>query len=159
MIGFTKTDGGRAAAGFSTRSGARDCVARAAACALTGGKPTGEDYRRAYRAIADASADAGGKRSARDGVLKKVGDAAYEALGFTKIGLRKKAHGGRNLTLTEAWERYRRPMVFQTTRHRAAICNGRLYDASDIRTCEVEDEWGDVTIKHRKTATVWLAPA
>ena len=159
MIGFERTDGGRAEAGYRGRAG--DCVTRAIALATRAGAPTGDDYRAVYQVVARAELDAGGKRSARNGVRKKATAAAMRELGFERVGLTARANGGRWLTLTEVWERFggrARAMVIQTTGHVAAIVDGRLMDATDIRTYLWEDEFGDVETRERKTATVWLAP-
>ena len=160
MIGWTKTDGGRAEAGYSTRSDAGDCVARAVALAYFG-DPTGEDYRLVYRTIADASSAAGGRRSARGGVAKKVMTEVFKAWGFQRVGLTAKANGGRWLTLTEVADRFPgQSLVCQFRGHVAAIVDGVLMDTFDFRTYEWSEDGGwTVETRERKTATVWLAPA
>lgn len=69
-------DGGREEAGYSVKNDAGDCVVRAIAIA-------GDlDYAEVYRAIADHSAAAGGRRSGRDGVANKVYRSLLEEWGW-----------------------------------------------------------------------------
>lgn len=157
MIDFIAHDGGRMDAGYKGRR-ARDCVVRAITLALHEGNPSGEDYKAVYRAVALRQQAIGGKRTARDGVNKKACTAALKQLGFTRIGLMAKANGGKWLTYTQAWERFRRNMVVVTRGHLAAIVDGSLMDTFDDRVYDWETDWGVVETRERKTATVWLAP-
>lgn len=74
---FLRDDGGRTAAGF--RGDAGDCVTRAIAIA------TDTPYREIYDALGEFNSALvkGGKRSARDGVPRKVYDALLDLLGWT----------------------------------------------------------------------------
>lgn len=158
MIGFKYSDGGRADAGYATRRDAGDCVARATAIALHGPNPAGYEYQAIYNALAKEEKALGGRRSARDGVTKKASASALRSLGFEHVGLTAKANGGRWLTLTECWERFRRSMIVVTRGHMSAIVDGKLIDTSDGRTYEWEDDY-IIETRERKTATIWLAPA
>lgn len=66
MMEVVITDGGRAEAGFKGKTEAGDCVARA--FSIASGIPYGDVYAR----LAEMSASAGGRRSARDGVKPSV---------------------------------------------------------------------------------------
>ena len=155
MIGYKKHDGGRAEAGYKGTTG--DCVVRATAIALHHGQPTGKDYHRLYQVLAEAHHGVRGVRSCRHGVAKKAYYPVLEALGFERIPLTSKAHGGKWLTFTEAWERYQRSMMVQKAKHVLAIVDGVMLDTYDWRRYVWEGDFGD-EIRERKTPTVWLAP-
>ena len=61
---FVYSDGGRAAAGYKGTAG--DCGARAMAIAL------GIDYKKVYQQLAQANADHGRAKSARNGINKDI---------------------------------------------------------------------------------------
>lgn len=158
MISFKHSDGGRADAGYATRRDAGDCVVRAIALALHDGRPDGAAYKAAYKAVSGHQRIAGGRRSARDGVKRGAAEAALVAMGFRRVRLASKAEGGRWLTFTECWDRFRRNMVINTRGHMSALVNGTLMDTADGRTYEWEGDYGIIETRERKTATVWLAP-
>ena len=64
MQNFKYNDGGRQAAGYKGKAG--DCGARAMAIAL------GLDYKAVYKELAQANADHGHAKSARNGIYKDV---------------------------------------------------------------------------------------
>jgi hypothetical protein len=67
-------DGGRQAAGF--KGTANDCVARAMAIAL------GLDYSAVYKELAQANANSGRAKSARNGVMKSTYTEVIKRYGF-----------------------------------------------------------------------------
>lgn len=70
-------DGGRAAAGYGIATDARDCVCRSIAIA------TRQPYREVYEALAARhAARKGGRRSARDGLPRKVYEPYLLDLGW-----------------------------------------------------------------------------
>ena len=75
VIGYVYDDGGRQEAGFSGR--ADNCVARA--LPILAGRP--------YRALAQAYARAGGKRSARDCIRKGAELEVFRSYGLVKVDL------------------------------------------------------------------------
>ena len=107
------------------------------------------DYREVYRAVARLEQQHGsGRRSARNGVSKKVTSLAAEQFGLTKVDLPK----GAKPTFSEAHERYGDCMV-STTKHVAALTGGALRDTFDGRTYEWQG-----AINQRKAMSVWVAP-
>ena len=93
MTALRTPDGGRVEAGFSTRNDAGDCVVRAysiATALAAGTEPDGHHYRNCYDEVAAANKAAGGKRSARDGIGRKVYEPIFGRIGTwepkTKIG-------------------------------------------------------------------------
>lgn len=156
MIEYMWHDGGRRQSGRKGTTG--DCVVRATAIALHHGKPTGQDYDRLYKIMADMHYDVRGVRSCRKGVAKKAYYPVLEALGFEHIKLTTKAEGRKWLTFTEAWNRYRRSMIVQKAKHVLAIVDGTMLDTFDWRAYTWVDEWGYEEERERKTPTLWLAP-
>ena len=147
MIGYVYDDGGRSEAGYKGAAG--DCVARAMAIMLE--EPDGSrPYRYCYRTLAQGNADAGGTRSARNGVMTKIYSKIFEAHGLTKVKLPK----GPRPTYTEAYERYGNCLV-KTTKHVCAIINGQLHDTFDGRTYEWDDGY-TVETKERKAQSIWI---
>ena len=111
MIGYVYGDGGRWEAGFKGSAG--DCVTRALAIL------TGRPYRERYRALANANARAGGKRSARNGIRKGAEAEVFQACGLVKVALGK----GPRPTYSEAYQQYG-DCIVSTTRHLAALVDG-----------------------------------
>ena len=68
------SDGGRKKAGFTGKT--RDCAARALAIAEN------MPYTEAYKLVAQANKDAGGKKSAREGIMKNVFHKVLVQLGY-----------------------------------------------------------------------------
>jgi hypothetical protein len=117
-------DGGRGAAGFSTRTAAGDCVVRAIAIA-------GErDYREVYDALAKRSAELGGRRSARDGVSPRVyrpmleHDWGWSWTPTMAIGSGCTVH-------LRADELPVGRLVVSLSRHLAAVIDGTVHDTYD----------------------------
>lgn len=71
---FQYNDGGRAAAGFKGVAG--DCGARAMAIAL------GLDYKAVYKELAQANADNGRSKSARNGINKDIYSEVLKRYGW-----------------------------------------------------------------------------
>ena len=145
MVGYRYHDGGRAEAGYKGKAG--DCVVRATALLITGGDPSGEDYRRVYRAMAAERAKRGLPRSARNGVARDI----YRAV-FNDLGVVKRLPGARQwLTWTEAYNRFGNCVV-STTGHVAAIIDGVVLDTHDER----EYQWGEPgEWRERKAASIY----
>lgn len=145
MVGFVEDDGGRKVAGYKGRAG--DCVTRAF-CILTG-----QDYRTAYRELANANAKYGRKRerSARNGVNKAAYERVFKAAGLVKVKLPR----GPRPTYSEAHARYGDCLV-STTRHIAAIVGGNYRDTFDDRTYKWRNEYDEVEIRERKAQSVWV---
>ena len=147
LIGYERDDGGRADAGY--RGSAGDCVTRAAAIL------TGLPYREVYRKMADAERRYGsGKRSARNGISKKASPKVFADLGLVKVKIPR----GPRPTFTEAHERFG-DCIVTTTKHLAAIVDGKLRDTSDIRLyhwTEVTDGVEVSETRERKAMSVWV---
>lgn len=117
-------DGGRAAAGFSVKNDAGDCVVRAIAIA------TEQDYAAVYDAIAALNAEmGGGRRTARDGVARKVYDHYLSELGWKwtptmKVGAGCTVHlRGDELPPGR--------LVVRLSRHLTAVMDGVVHDTHD----------------------------
>lgn len=116
-------DGGRAAAGFSVANDAGDCVVRSIAIA-------GQmDYKTVYEGLAAMSAELGGRRSARDGVTRKVFDAYLTSLGWQwtptmQIGAGCQVHLRRD-------ELPPGRLVVRVSKHMTAVVDGVIHDTHD----------------------------
>ena len=97
----------------------------AGALAISAKKP----YRQVYRMLARANKEAGGRRSARDGMPKKVWHKVARKLLLVKVKLPK----GSRPTFTEAHRLYGNCLV-TTTKHVCALVNGELLDTHDCRS-------------------------
>lgn len=118
---FVVDDGGRAAAGFRGDTG--DCVTRALAIALA------RPYAEVYADLAARQAAAGGARSARNGVPRKVYDAYLSDAGWVwtptmRIGSGCTVHlradelpGGR--------------IIARCSKHLCAVIDGVVHDTHD----------------------------
>jgi len=120
---WTYSDGGRKAAGFQGDAG--DCVCRA--IAIAAGKP----YREVYNRLAQLNKEAGGKKSARDGVPRKVYDQYFLELGGVwtptmRVGQGCKVHL-RKSELPEG------RLVCRCSGHMVAVIDGVAYDTHDPR--------------------------
>ena len=148
MIAYQHDDGGRREAG--RKGTARDCVARAIAIA------TGTAYDAVYKEVARLNKERGnGRRSARNGVPKRVTNMACEAFGLVKV----KLPAGPRPTYTEAHERYG-DCVVSTTRHVCALVGGALRDTFDGRTylfSEITHPGHNPSeVRERKAMSVWV---
>ena len=136
MIPFIKTDGGRAAAGFTNKETAGDCVARAIAIA------TGRPYGEIYTELADINArmritkrrarrGAAGRRTASHGIYMKskpvmdyMAAQGFEWTPTMQIGSGTTVH-------VRADELPKGRLVLRLSRHAAAVLDGVLHDAYD----------------------------
>ena len=114
-------DGGRADAGFKGQTG--DCVARAIAIA------TGKPYREVYNDLADGMQKLTGKKSARDGVSKKVYEKVLETYGWKwtptmAIGSGTKVH-------LRPDELPAGVVITRLSRHIATVVDGVVQDTHD----------------------------
>ena len=145
-IGFEYNDGGRGAAGY--RGTAGDCVARATAIL------TGLPYRDVYKMLAEANSKYSrkrpGVRSARNGVDKNAYTKVFADLGLKKIKLPR----GPRPTYTEAYYTYG-DCIVSTTKHLAAIVDGKLRDTHDERTY-LWDDFVSTVERERKAASIWV---
>jgi hypothetical protein len=136
MIQFTKTDGGRRAAGFTNEKTAGDCVARAVAIA------SGRPYIEIYNELAELNANmvmskhrrkrgAAGQRTASRGIwtTSTAFKDYMKAQGFfwvptMSIGSGTKVHVRRD-------ELPHGRLVLRLSKHCAAVIEGVLHDAYD----------------------------
>lgn len=124
--GLIITDGGRGAAGFSVANDAGDCVSRAIAIAAE------LPYREVYDAVAALSADHGGRRSARDGITKKVVRRAFEEfLGWAWTPTMKIGSGCQVHLRPDELPSGR--LVVNLSKHVCAVVDGVVYDNADPR--------------------------
>ena len=137
MINYQYNDGGRSA---YYKGYARDCVVRATGIILR------RDYKEVYKIMANANHKAGFRRSAREGIHKRVYGSMWEQMGIIPVHLPL----GPKPTYTEAHDEYGNCIV-STRGHVASIINGSLRDTFDGRTYEWEDE-----IRERKALKVWV---
>ena len=143
MIGYEFNDGGRAAAGYKGSAG--DCVARAFAIL------TGMDYKTAYKLFAEANSEVTGKVSARNGIKRTVWPQVFEDYGIVKMKLRR----GVRPTYSEAYAMFG-DCIVKTTKHVAAIKDGKLQDTGDGRTYEWQEFPEDeVVTRERKAMSVY----
>lgn len=120
---FVYDDGGRAAAGFSVANDAGDCVVRAIAIAAE------LPYEAVYAGLAALSADAGGKRTARDGVTRKVYDRCLADLGWTWTPTTGIGTGCQVHLRTDELPPGR--LVVRLSKHLSAVVDGVVHDTSD----------------------------
>jgi len=116
-------DGGRAGAGFATANDAGDCVCRAIAIA------TDLPYSRIYNLLADQAAAHGGRRSARDGVKRKVYDAVLSELGWEWMPTMA-IGSGCTVHLAEG-ELPAGRLICRLSKHIVAVVNGIVHDTDD----------------------------
>ena len=121
-------DGGRAAAGFKGRCG--DCGVRAMAIALD------LPYKAVYRELAQANKDAGGKRSARDGMMKDVYAKVLTRHGWVWKSAPK--FDGRKARYSDLPPGRH---IARMARHFAAVIDGVLHDSWDSRHKMVYGYW------------------
>ena len=115
-------DGGRAAAGWAAAH-AGDCVARSVAIA------TGLFYETVYADLAALSAAAGGKRSARDGVIRKVYSEYLVSLGWTWTPTM--AIGSGCTVHLRVGELPTGRLVVSLSKHMTAVVDGVVHDTYD----------------------------
>ena len=150
MIGYAKNDGGRAASGRRGQTG--DCVVRAIAIL------TGADYDRVYNDMAAAMKAAGfpatgDARRTRGPKAWRVQQNVLESYGLEKIYMPARS---RKPTYTEAYEKYGNCVV-KTTRHLAAIRDGKLQDIADSRLYLWDGGYaGTIRERSRKATSIWI---
>lgn len=116
-------DGGRGAAGYAVANDAGDCVVRAIAIA------GGLDYGAVYRTLADRSAAAGGRRSARDGVAPSVYRTLLAEWGWEWTPTMRVGEGCRVHLRADELPPGR--LVVRLSRHLAAVIDGTVRDTTD----------------------------
>ena len=127
--GYQFNDGGRIASG--RRGIAGDCVVRALAIV------TGRSYNATYRTVAQANKDAGGRRSARNGVPQHVADRCMFDAGLRRLRL----PSGFSYDLAAAAAVVGMTCVLGNRYHYAAVVGGVLFDTNDNRAMQVTDIW------------------
>ena len=115
------TDGGRQEAGFE--GDARDCVCRAIAVASQ------RPYRQVYDELAAANKAAGGTRSARNGIPKKVIRKYLSDMGWTWTPTMKIGQGCKVHLTPEELPAGR--IICSVSRHLCAVIDGVLHDSHD----------------------------
>lgn len=114
---FQNNDGGRAAAGFTGKTG--DCVTRAIAI------PTGKPYREVYDGINTLA----GKATARTGVPKKIFHAYMAQLGWKWVPTMQFGKGC--TTHLNKAELPQGRLVVQVSKHMVAMIDGVVHDTYD----------------------------
>ncbi len=159
MIGFVKSDGGRAHAGY--RGKAHDCVPRAIALI------TDRDYRDVYLTLAEnrkargfpASATAYACR-AKSSVTGKPWSRQDNDADLALFGLQKvRLPPGPRPTYTQAYAdygRHRGGCLVTTRRHIAGLRDNALWDTWDGRTYRYRQPDGSVLAGERKAMSVWV---
>lgn len=117
------SDGGRAAAGFATATDAGDCVVRAIAIADEA------DYRETYEALARFAESMGEKRSARDGLAKKVYKGWLAEQGWTWTATMTIGSGCRVHLRADELPAGR--LVVALSKHLCAVIDGVIFDNHD----------------------------
>jgi len=136
MIPFTKTDGGRAAAGFTNKNTAGDCVARAVTIA------SGRPYVEVYAELAEINArmrltnnrvvkGVAGRRTASHGIYtkSKVFKDYMRSMGFVWTPTMTIGSGCRVHLRADELPMGR--LVLNLSKHCAAVIDGVLHDAYD----------------------------
>ena len=129
--GYQYNDGGRSASGRKGHAG--DCVCRAIAIAMD------RDYDEVYRELADANKAAGHKKSARNGIYRKVYEAYLNQHGWVwhsapKFDGRKARHSDMPNGV----------VIVRMARHIACVIDGVVHDTWDSRRKMVYGYWAHV---------------
>ena len=131
------TDGGRKEAGFLGKTG--DCAARA--LAISESMPylvqMGEAYVEAYKLVAQANKDAGGKKSARDGIMKDAFHKLLVELGYQWHSAPK--YEGRKARPRDF--KHDGVIIARQARHFVAVVNGDVFDTWDSTDKMVYGYW------------------
>lgn len=125
---FIFNDGGRAASGRKGSAG--DCGVRAMAIALD------LSYEECYCKLAQANKDAGGKKSARNGLKKSVYEKVLSRHGWVWHSAPK--FEGRK---ARCGDMPQGRVIVRMARHFAAVIDGVLYDTWDSRDKMVYGYW------------------
>ncbi len=124
---YQYNDGGRKAAGFKGTAG--DCGVRAMAIAL------GLDYSVVYKELAQANADNGRAKSARNGVMKDVYTEVLKRHGF--VWNKAPQRVGRKARCSDL----KGVVIAQQARHFVAVLDGVAHDAWDSTERMVYGYW------------------
>ena len=128
-MSFKYNDGGREAAGFKGTAG--DCGARAMAIAL------GLDYKTVYKELAQANADYGRAKSARNGINKDIYAEVLKRHGWVWVSAPKlDGRKARYSDLPSAGT-----LIMRMAGHYAALVDGVLNDSWDSRHKMVYGYW------------------
>jgi hypothetical protein len=124
---YQYNDGGRKAAGFKGTAG--DCGARAMAIAL------GLDYSAVYKELAQANADNGRAKSARNGVMKDTYTEVLKRYGF--VWMKAPQFAGRKARCSDLTG----VVIAKQARHFVAVIDGVAHDAWDSTERMVYGYW------------------
>ncbi len=124
MIGFTKDDGVRAAAGY--KGDARDCVVRA--IAIADNRPYQEVYDALFAASRTCKA-ARGRTSPREGVIKSVIRRYLESAGWKWMPTMAIGQGCRVHLRADELPTGR--VIVSVSRHLVAVIDGVIHDTHD----------------------------
>ena len=126
---YNFNDGGRQAAGYKGKAG--DCGARALAIALQ------IDYKAAYKQLAQANADHGCAKSARNGISKQIYSQVLAQHGWRWVQAPKFIGRKARYFDLPTTGRY----IVQMAGHYAAVVDGVLNDSWDSRNKMVYGYW------------------
>lgn len=145
MVGFTRFDGGRKAAGYKGSTG--DCVVRAITIASDG------DYKEIYDACASANKlfHPNKAASARNGVFQDAWHYVCKYLGFEDMGVK----ASEELSITDAYNRFG-DCIVEIPRHLLAVKGGFVVDSWDSRFVRRSQRSSGVV--HPKVTQVWRNP-
>jgi hypothetical protein len=127
---FKYNDGGRKAAGFKGLTG--DCGARAMAIAL------GLDYKAVYKELAQANADNGRAKSARNGINKNIYSEVLKRYGWVWCSAPKFA--GRKARCSDLTG----TVIAQQAGHYVAVIDGVSNDSWDSTHKMVYGYWAKI---------------
>jgi hypothetical protein len=129
--GYQYNDGGRSQSGRKGNAG--DCVCRAIAIAMN------RDYDEVYRELADANKAAGYKKSARNGIMRKVYEAYLNQHGWVWHSAPK--FDGRKARHSDMPDGV---VIVRMARHIACVIDGVVHDTWDSRRKMVYGYWAKV---------------
>ena len=127
-MAYIYNDGGRAASGYKGKTG--DCSVRSVCIAL------GLDYKEAYLELAKLNASVNGKRSVRNGMLKKTFDAFLKEKGWEWHPAPK--FNGRKAKASDMPEGY---VIARQAKHFVAVLNGVPQDTFDSSQKMIYGYW------------------
>jgi len=125
---YKYNDGGRSAAGFKGMAG--DCGARAMAIAL------GLDYKSVYKELAQANADKGYAKSARNGIYKDVFSDVLKRYGW--VWFKAPQFVGRKARCSDMPEGV---VIAKLAHHFVAVIDGVAHDTWDCTNKMVYGYW------------------
>lgn len=130
-MGFVYNDGGRKQAGFKGLAG--DCGVRAMSIAL------GLDYRAVYAQLAQANADNGRAKSARNGINKIVFGEALKGYGW--IWCKAPVFSGRKARCSDL---PKGTYIAKQAHHFVAVIDGVAHDTWDCTHKMVYGYWAKI---------------